>query len=429
MPITLRDFLSFPFNGGRGIRASQIADVDVPALHRSVSDVIAGRLGYRWYAAIRRVDHGFTGDDFVQLVNGARSDFPELTFPEFAAAETFLGALATPLNAPEALVEHALGRFLVYELTADSGLRRWWRVRSPVYILGDPYRFYVSPYFLSGPSQFSGATFKLTPRPALSSYDRYAVATDSAVFPDFGDSWSHSSSPVMRVDSFSGSRYVHLLLPHGTAPAPTSVTWAEDGAANIPVTRLSGLAMIDGVVFARYTADAQVSQPANVGRLVVLPERDGIGYWEQPFVFPSDDVGFTWHGGFFRIPTGFAPSNPVDALALADGDTVASTTHTITLPSDADGGDYNPDTGTYVAWVAQPQSAADVNGIHSAGPFSYGTLADFQTRAATELAGKWQRQPEAAEWNGAMYDVWLNNRPGGILTRGQSGQRLYVTRA
>ena len=32
MSIVLRDFLTFPFNGGKGIRAAQIADVDVPAL-------------------------------------------------------------------------------------------------------------------------------------------------------------------------------------------------------------------------------------------------------------------------------------------------------------------------------------------------------------------------------------------------------------
>ena len=429
MPITLRDYLTFPFNGGKGVRASQIADVDVPGLDGNVADLMAGRLGYRWYAAIRRADHNFSGDDFQQLIEGASSDLRELTFPEFGADFTFLGAVATPLSAPEAQILYERSRFVVYDLTADSGVRRWLRVRAPVYILGDPYRFYVSGTFLSASSGFSGAAINLTQRPVLSSYPRYAISTDSADFPDFDASWASSPSPVITVNDYSGARYLHLLLPHGTAPDPTMVSWAEDGAANIPVTSSGLLTPIRGTVHSRHTSEAPVAQPAGINRLVVLPERTGIGYWNPPLVFSDADLGFTYYGGFFTWPSGFAPTNPVDATVLAASETAASTTETITLPSDTDGGNYDPGVGTYVAFVAQPQSAGDITGIYSLTPFTSVDLATVQTLAAAELAADWQSQPMAVDWNGVMYDVWLNNRPGGILTRGQSGQRLYITRA
>ena len=44
-------------------------------IRKSVDDIMSGRLGYRWYAAVRRANHDFTDADFLNLIEGARSDF------------------------------------------------------------------------------------------------------------------------------------------------------------------------------------------------------------------------------------------------------------------------------------------------------------------------------------------------------------------
>ena len=265
--------------------------------------------------------------------------------------------MATPLNAPETHVWHNISRFLVHDLTADSGSGRFRRVRAPLYILGEPYRLYLSASYLSSSYRHSGATLNLVPRPKLSSYNRYAILTETSTMPDFDSSWSRSPSPVIDVDSYSGSRYLHLVLPHGTAPEPTLTAWAEDGSAAIAMSAVAGLEMIDGITHRRYTSDAAIDQPAGITRLVVLPERDGIGYWDPPYEFADADLGFTWYAGFFHIASGFAPVNPVDAALLGASETASSTTETVTLPSDSDGGQYDPEDGTFVAYIAQPEAA------------------------------------------------------------------------
>ena len=108
MPITLRDYLTFPFADGRGIRASQIADVDVPVLSTTVDDLKSGRLGYDWRFAVKR-SQDFVGDDFVHLLESVSSEFPDLNRPAFAGVNTYFGAVAIPLAAPEAAVERVAG--------------------------------------------------------------------------------------------------------------------------------------------------------------------------------------------------------------------------------------------------------------------------------------------------------------------------------
>ena len=306
-------------------RANQIADVDVPALKTSVDDILAGKLGYRWYAAVRRTDQSFSGSDFQHSLEGSYSGFPELVFPEYTADNyTYIGAVATPLGVPEAHVYHypfgpgGFGGPVIYDLTADSGRGRFQRLREPLFIGGVPYRVYVSGSYLFTSSNYSGATITLESRPQLASYDRYARATTGQAVPSYDSKWSQSTSAVVPVGGYTGSQYLHLLLLHGTAPAPTMVMWSQDGASNIPVTATGSLQNINGVQYAEYTSDTPVAMPGGVNDLIVLPERDGIGYWNTPFPIPNADVGFTYQAGFYHQTTQFPPTSPIDAAVLAD---------------------------------------------------------------------------------------------------------------
>ena len=215
MPITLRDYLTFPFNAGKGIRATQIADVDVPALSTTVDDLKTGRLGYTWRYAIKR-GQDFDSDAFVHLLEGASSGFPELVTPAFNDTDTYFGAVAIPLAEPEAAV------------LTDSGFAQdilnnytYRRLEEPVYILDVPHRVWAGRFYLN-PLLRTASAHSSSPRRLACPGTRVTPSRRRpTVVPAFGDIWSKSYSPVVPVGAYPGSRFVHLLLPHGTAPAPT----------------------------------------------------------------------------------------------------------------------------------------------------------------------------------------------------------------
>ena len=244
----------------------------------------------------------------------------------------------------------------------------------PLYILGVPYRVWIGRFYLN-PLSESEAPLALVPKLRLSRYARYAIATAAAAAPAFGDAWGKAYSPVVPVGAYAGARFVHILLPHGSAPAPTFVSWAADAAANIAAafTATGAIQMVNAVPYAVFSSDAAIDQPAGVDELIVLPERANIPYFSPPTVLDNSDLGFTWYAGLYSYDLGPPPAhpdNPVTAALIAAGaHLVAVTTPQVTYPDDGSGrtnSEYIPMAGAnvrYVRYVAQPEAEADVTGI------------------------------------------------------------------
>ena len=272
------------------------------ALDTAVTNLQAGRLHYTWRFALGFRSQVFDEGDFMHLLLSAASDFPQLVAPEFTEEDTFFGGIAIPLSAPLAGVVRGTG-FSARDLLTDTGFY-YRRVPEPLFIMGVPHRVYVSRYHLTRRSD-SGAELTLTPRPKVAAYPRYAIATVAAAAPAFDDSWNKSYSPVIALGDFGGvARHVHVLLPHGTVPDPTLVMASVDGAANVAgaFMRAAGLYMIDGVPYA--VRSSGPLQPADYTNrdLIVLPQRDGVRYYEAPTTFPPQAVAFTWYMGFYATP-------------------------------------------------------------------------------------------------------------------------------
>ncbi len=431
MPITLRDFLNFPFNGGRGIRADQIADVDVPVLARNVDDIMSGRLGYTWRYAILFRSQSPSEADLVHQMHSASSEFPELTTPEFTQEDTYFGAVAIPLAAPEAYVnaERSLSANIL-----DRG-SRYRRLQDPVYVNGVPHRVYVSRYYLR-PSWESGAQLTLVPRLRFSRYARYAISSVSSGHPAFSDSWTRSNSPVLTLDGFAGqARHVHIAIPHGTV-TPTRISLAAHGADNLAgaFTRAGSLLMIDGVPYAVYSSDNRLAAAAYSGRsIVVLPERADIPYYEAPTVLADAAVGFTWYAGFYDWPSsGRQPTNPVTAALINAGTGVSSSsTAQIVMPDDGDGDPYQPDANRhYVRFLAQPSTAAAIDGLYSVPLITYDSLEAKQARATQWWTTSWNRQADDVVVNGVTYNVWLNRQTVSFwYSNPRSGERFHAFRS
>ena len=405
MSIVFRDRPEFPFNGGRGIRVNQldglIPEAMIADLPGKVDDIRTGRLGYHW-----RVGLGPTPDhaegDFLNILTGASSEYHDLTTPEFAALNWF-AKIATPLSEPESRA--LIPPFYSTDLLRPPGL--WFRRHpEPGWINGVPHRVYVSRAYATTRT-YSAKEFRLEPQLRLSRYGRRVITTNTAAYPDASAGWSKSYSPVVALGDFAAgaNQHVHLALPHGTTPAPTRITLAAAGAPNIvgSFALASGLLMFDGVPYAVYSSTNPFLAATYSGQsLIVLPERDGIDYFEAPTVFPNEDLGFTWYAGVFSRPS-YGPSlfigRPiVDELAgNADGVNeivVAannSTTRQIVLPVDADGGVYSPQ-GQYNNRVgrffAVPANVVPLGLSTLPSDPSYGALADY----SQPLADGWARQ-------------------------------------
>ena len=290
MPITLRDFLKFPFNGGKGVRASQIADVDVPALSGMVVDLQNEKLPYKWRFAINKTQN-FVGADFRHLLLSTYSPYRELNLPTYTDSDYFAG-IAIPLDAPE----------------GNISTRYYRRREAPLYITADdpndppvPHRLWISNNYL--PTRSSGSQLTLVPQLRLSRYSRYIAVTETAAVPQDDDAWRLSHSPVLSVQDFDGgARHVHIALPHGGA-APTDIRIATENSPNIvaqfPAAALRQFAGESGP-HQVYSSAALPAATYSERDLIVLPERAGIPYYVAPTDFTPVDVGFNWRAGLLQ---------------------------------------------------------------------------------------------------------------------------------
>ena len=428
MAINFRDNITFLFNRGRGIRAVQIADVDVPALHTRVDDIKNQRLGFFWRFAVKR-SQDFVEDDFLHLTESSSSEYPELDVPVFAGVFTYFGAIVTPMNEPEASVRVVAG------FSSDFLAGNYRRRLEPLYINDVPHRLYIGRFYLT-PVFESGQELKLELRLRLSRYGRYVITTPTAAVPAFPEGWTKSYSPVAGLGDFAGQdRFVHIALPHGAAPVPTYVSAAEDGASNIAgdLTLDGSLVFLDTTPYAVYSSDSALSAATYSGKdLVVLPERDGIFYHVAPTQLPNNPVGFTWYAGFYGFAAGSHPLDPIDSDFISDGIGVSqSTMDQITMPDSGHDASYGIDrTLFYVRFIAQPASAATIEGVTVPVPtITYTSLADIQTVASNTFMNRWITQPNTVEINGVTYNVYLNRVSTNQYTRGgRDAEQMLVFR-
>ena len=405
------------------------------AKFQAIDDLKSGRLGYTWRYAILFRSQDPNGSDFVHLLTSAASEFPELTTPEFSDENTYFGAVAIPLDEPEAFVNTG-GGFAQNILNPFTHRR----LPDPVYIDDGiavrPHRVWVGRFYLN-PRFESGRELELAPRPRLSRYPRYVKATTTAAVPALDGSWQKSYSPVLPLGDWEGSsRYVHVALPHGTTPAPTIIARVADGAANVASQFAAGpLRILSTAPYQVYSSNAALAEGVYSGQeLVVLPERDDIAYYEAPTVLPNNAVGFTWYAGFYDWPRDMPashPENPVTAALIAAGVGVSqSTTEQIVMPADSDGGAYAPDDSRYyVRFLVQPASAGAVEGISSVPAITYSPLADIEAGAATNWSTYWTAQPDDVEIGGVPHNVFLNRRSVNHWSSSpSSGERFLVFR-
>lgn len=427
MPINFRGRIKFLFNKGKGIDKSQVDGFG--ELETDVLDLKSGKLGYNWYYAVKN-SQDFVASDFTHLLEGASSGFPELDVPAFTDANTYFGAMATPLDVPEA--EVARGQFSG-NLLEDTGYS-YRRLLVPQYIGGKPYRVYVGRRYLN--LFDSGAELRLTARIRLSAYNRFAISTPTSAMPTaISDAWARSTTPVIRLGDFGGSdRFLHIALPHGVGPAPTYAAVAVDGAVRIEdALTASNQLIFDGTVpYMVYTTNAALASSTYSGKdFIILPERDNIPYYVAPTTLANGDVSFTWYAGFYSFRAGSHPENPIDAAFINAGVGVSeSMMDQIVLPSDADGGLYQPDADRhYVRFVAQPATAAAIEGLYLIPLLTYFTQAEIEAAAATSFTTYWTEQTNTIEVAGQTYKAWLDRRSTSQWTpNGQSGERYHVFR-
>lgn len=435
MAITLRDFLAFPFNGGRGIRASQIADVDLPALDSSVDAIKTGALGFEWYFAIKQTQD-FRGGDFRPVVGRAvASSFPELEIPTISADSTWFGAIAWPIDT--ALAHVNKGDFF----SSDQIDRVYRRQLEPVWIPGSdsvlrPCRVWKGRHWLS--TRDGGDELTFVPRPRYANYYRFADASVvAATSPN--DPFTKSRTPQVALRDFGGlDRYLKVAVPE-EQPDPTWISLATSGSANIlgSFAKL-GPIVIDTVACNLWVSDAPVDAATySEGSLIILPERASVNYFEPPLVLDQADIGFTWYAGFYgyQITPFVHPANPVDAAVIQNVDHVVNgSTPQLTLP----GGpflnrEYIPVPGAntrYVRFIAQPAAQHDVRGISDIRlPFlSYQSAVDFESGAVTSFTNNWRLQANEVDVGGTVYKVWLNRKSQNQHQNAMAGSTIYTIR-
>ena len=455
MAVTIRDFFTFPFNSGRGIRAAQVegvfpaAQLD-PSVVGAVDDLKEGRLGFTWRFGLGFRNQSFDDADFLSLVTGASSEYPELQTPEFAEEDTWFSKIATPLDAPEAEIVFG-GAYFQNDILSVAGSTSYRRFREPGYINGVPHRIYVSRLY-ARPWNYSDVELRLTPRLRQSRYPRYATLSAFGSPPGFSGDWSKSYSPVIPLGAFPGgaNQYAHVLLPHGVAPEPTLIARAAAGSANIAAmfTRASSLEMVGNVPHAVYSSDAPLDAATYSGQdLVVLPERDGIRYYEPPTAFPNDDLGFTWYSGFYSRPSGGPGAllaRPIldDLVGNTDGNNlqievshVQGTTRQLVLPDNNDGGAFAP-TGTgnrfAVRFLVVPANVVPT-GLLTVPLITYEPLATF----GEPFDHNWSRQwgpatdpnfpaPTQITIGGVAHHVWIESAGGRLSTGELGGARVHL---
>lgn len=401
---------------------------DIAALEQRIDDINNAKLPYTWWYALAATQAPTEGDFVGVSAVASSSRYVDLDAPTFTTDDMF-GVFAVPLDAPEAqIVDAGLG---LGDLLSPFSYRR---LQAPLYISDIPYRAYVSRQHILAAAD-SGRRLRLVPQLRLSRYTRYAIATAGAAAPVFSAQWSMSDSPVVALGEWGGQdRYVHYLIPESIA-APTLVSRAVDGAANIASQFQDGaLIQVGGESYrVRSTSAALQASDYSGQDLIILPERAGIEYYEAPTVLANMDLGYTWYAGFYSwARTAAHPDEPVaDAFITAGAGVSQSTMDQIVMPTDMDGGVYAPDAANvYVRFVATPVGQDAIVGLYSVPAITYRALADIQAGAANWWANSWTEQPNnPVSIGGVDCNVFLNRRstsqwsPGGL-----SGERLHAFR-
>ena len=432
MAITLRDFINFPFNNGKGIKAIQVADVDLPKIDKNVEALMTGRLGYVWKFAIDTTQN-FTEDSFIHLLTSASSEFPELISPTFTELDTYFYGIATPLNVSEASIIRSGG---YSQNLFDAGVSR--RIPIPLYINNIPHRVYISNYH-ANPLYQSAIEYILHPRLRLSGYKRYVITTDLADFPTDSDEWSYSNTSVALLNNFNNvNKYCHIALPRGVAPEPNFISVSNPNAVNIAnlftINSSGTLLMVNNVPYDVYSSNVKLAYNIYSAKdLIILPERSNIQYYREPTTLTNNDIGFTYYAGFYNWTMGEAhPLEPVtEALINAGVGVSESTTEEIVMPMDSDEAIYSPNNDNYyVRYILLPSAQDTITGIYQTPPITYQTLAEIMTWATNWWTEIWSAQPNnPISIGGVNYDVFLNRQSISLWGSSPiSGQRLHIFR-
>ena len=316
MSIERVTYFDFLFNGGKGIRADQIANVDVPELQVRLDALASGQPGYTWYAGIS-LDQDFNTVDFL---GGSPSDFFQLEFPAVEDYSHF-GGILIPYEAPESAVTRS--RSTTNVLGGDFR-----QILEPFFLDGDPYRLYISALLLRA-SLYSGELLDLNPTPRASAFDRYFILTELALPPAFDDNWTETKSVLFNLGDFEGSdKYLHYALPADQGLTPTlaqrAVSGAPDFANLFRHSRRDRNSLF--VLYNMYsTTQKLTAADYSEEQVIILPERREMTYLPSVVPLPNANLGFTVFYGMSRaysqnmlqmpVPGGTLPAD--DAYFLA----------------------------------------------------------------------------------------------------------------
>ena len=438
-------------NAGLGVLERSIGSVwgQADEVTRKVDDILAGKLGYTWYFAIKETQD-FTGDDFVHELGGriitSNSEFPDLVTPEFDEVNTFFGAIAIPLDIHDG--EISTGAILhdqgyIYNLS-------YRRLMEPVFIHDRPYKVYVG-LFMLNPEFYSLAARRWESRPVVYPWlPMYAIATETPQAPDFSDDWIRSNTPILNLPDFGGvDRYVHIL--RRANPDPNIIMLNESGSMNIVNSFERGFTpiMANGLALYPFTSNVALSHgDYSSQELIVLPNRSDISYFSPPTVFADEDIGFTWYAGFYSRPAGgSAPildrpiidelqSNSGVGTNIGDVDYSMSTRRQLVLPDNNDGGRYQPSGNNRYAvrFIAIPVGVAQPSGLLEMLRTDYRTEESIVEASETEWVDNWRHQrgtpgsvgPTPIMINGVEYYVYHNRAGSRLIFNQYGGRRLHL---
>ena len=398
----------------------------VAPVEEDVEDIKSGRVGFTWYHAYHSTQD-FTGAIFEQSFGVEESEFDDITFSEFTLT-TMFDAFALPLNEPDFQI---LGIGFFSSDILSSGYRRQ---EEPIYIFDEPYKLFKSRYYIH--TAYSGDLLNLNLLHRLHRYSRYVAISDDTSVNTANENRVKSYGPVQSLPDFGGiDKYVWFFVPT-VAIVPTTVALAIEGSSNIfsDFVKQGSQFDIDGTRYYVYRSINKLAHGDYSGNdIYILPEHDDINYFVPPTIYPDADVGFDWYAGFYAA--NIEPElNPIDAALVLTGE--VSSSEQITMPTDADGGVYDPDypgrPGSRVIWVryiAQPEAQPEPTSAFIVPDFSYATLEELE--ATGVWSSYWQEQPNnPIVINGVNHNVYLNRQSSNThSTGGRSGEQLYIGRS
>ena len=407
-----------------------------PAVIKDIDDLKTGRLGFSWYYAIKN-SQTFGPIDFIDETRpNAVSEFPELQTPVLPDdGMNYFEGIAIPYTAREVIINEEQVFGSGNQLDDDGYQFR--RQENPSYINDIPHRVFASRFWRH--RRFSSASRELVLkiRQRVSDYTRFVlVDNNSIVGTPLGDAWESSIVPVVNIGDFQGSdKYVHFAVP--IANAPDMVHLSSPATPNIfSLFRISGGETYNGVAYRYYSSNNRLDAATYSNeQLLILPERPNLLYHVDPLVLPDAAVGGTYYAGFFSWPktTVPMPENPVTPAFIAAGvGVVSSTTQQVVMPTDSDGGRYDPDSDNhYARFVAQPVTMDGIDGIYNvSGIPLYNALSEIEALAQTSWDSYWTVQPNTIMLSGIEHNVYLNRvSVNQWSSGGRSGERFLIFRS